>query len=251
MGSPLTFVDLTQNGQLLSAELDPAEGELEWFKGRRMQPSEVFAMFGLQKEASAETAKENAKSDRRSFGCLTMLLSIVALCGWGVGCNQHGKVVATQGVTASQIDADGMRLGPFPLTAAGKVHRLRLWTNGLAQTSVFTQAVIEDDQGPVFDADAEFWDESGVDSDGSWHESDVQSQTDFKLAKAGNYYVRLTADPETAASNVPVNFAIEQGVMHPTPLAVFGWIGLPLGFIFLIAGSSQTTNAVMEGLADD
>lgn len=251
VGSPLTFVDLTQDGQLLSAELDQSEGELEWFQGRRMQPSEVLAMFGLQKEAAAETGKESAKSDRKSFGCLTMLLSVVALCGWGVGCNQHGKVVATQGVTASQIDAEGMRLGPFPLTGVGKVHRLRLWTNGLTETSVFAQAVVEDAEGPVFDTDGEFWDESGVDDDGSWHESDLQSQSDFKLAKAGNYYVRLTADPETAATNAPVSFAIEEGVMHPTPLAVFGWIGLPLGFVFMAAGSPQATKSVMEGLADD
>ena len=251
VGSPLTFADFTQNGQLLSAELDQSEGELEWFSGRRMQPSEVLAMFGLQKEAAAETGKESAKSDRKSFGCLTMILSLVALCGWGVGCNQHGKVVAQQTVNASEIDGEGLRLGPFPLTAAGKVHRLRLGTSGLTETSIFTQAIVEDAEGPVFDTDGEFWDESGVDDDGSWHESDTSSQSDFKLAKAGSYYVRLTADPETAATNAPVSFAIEQGVMHPTPLAIFGWIGLPLGFIFLIAGSSQTTKAVMDGLADD
>jgi hypothetical protein len=251
VGNPLTFADFTISGQLLSAEFDPAEGELEWFRGRRLQPSDVFAMFGLKKEAEAEVGKENVLSDRRKFGCLTQVMALMALCGWIVGCNQHGKVVASQTVSASQIDGDGLRLGPFDLTGAGKVHRLRLSASGFSQSSIFVQALVEDAQGPIFDADGEFWDESGTDSDGAWHESDLSSQSDFKLAKAGPHYVNLIADPETAAAGAPVSVAIEQGVLHSPPLAWFGFLALPIGFCFMVAGAPSTAKAAWQSMSDD
>jgi hypothetical protein len=250
-GSPLNFADFTLQGQLLSAEYDPAQGELEWFRGRRLQPSDVFSMFGLNKEAAVEVGKTNVRADRRKFGCLTQTLALVALVGWGVGCNQHGKIVAQKTVSASEIDGDGLRLGPFPLTAAGKVHRLRLSTSGLTGTSVFAQAVVEDDQGPVFDADGEFWDESGYEDGESWHESDLSSQSDFKLSKAGSHYITLTADPETAAAGAPVSVAIEQGVLHAPPLAWFGFLALPIGFCFMVAGAPETASAAWQSVSDD
>lgn len=247
----MKFADFTMSGQLISAEYDPALGEIEWFQGKRLQPSEVFSMFGLQKEAAAETGKENVRADRRKFGCLTQTLALVALCGWIVGCNQHGKVVAQQTVNASQIDGDGLKLGPFDLQGTGKVHRLRLGASGFSQSSIFVQALVEDADGPVFDADGEFWDESGTDSDGAWHESDLSSQSDFKLTKPGPYYVNLIADPETSAANAPVSIAIEQGVLHPPPLAWFGFLALPIGFCFMVAGAPETTKAAWQSMSDD
>jgi len=35
------------------------------------------------------------------------------------------------------------------------------------------------------------WDESGTDSDGAWHESDLNTSTSFVLVKPGNYFVRV------------------------------------------------------------
>jgi hypothetical protein len=251
VGNPLTFVDFTLSGQLLSAEFDPTEDEMEWFRGRRLQPSEVFALFGLKKEAEVETGKENVRSDRLKFGCLTQVLALVTLVGWGMGCTQHGKVVAQQTVSATQIDGDGLKLGPFDLNATGKVHRLRLSTSGFSQSSLFVQAIVEDGEGPVFDADGEFWDESGTDSEGYWHESDLSSKADFKLAKAGPHYINLIADPETAAAGAPVSVSIEQGVLHPPPLAWFGFLALPIGFCFMIAGAPETTKAAWQSMNGD
>jgi hypothetical protein len=251
VGNPLTFADFTQNGMFLSAEFDPAQGELEWFYGHRLQPSEVFTMFGLHHDAAVEIGKENVRADRLKFGCLTQTLALVALVGWGMGCVQHGKVVAQQTVSASQIDGDGLKLGPFNLTGRGQVHRLRLGASGFSQSSIFVQAVVADAEGPVFDADGEFWDESGYDSDGAWHESDLSSKADFKLSKAGPHYINLIADPETAAAGAPVSVAIEQGVLHPPPLAWFGFLALPVGFCFMVAGAPNTAKAAWQSMSGD
>ncbi|MGC4044683.1 MAG: hypothetical protein QM758_12885 [Armatimonas sp.] len=175
----------------------------------------------------------------------------MALCGWIVGCNQHGKVVAQQNVNASQIDGDGLKLGPFDLQGTGKVHRLRLSSSGFTESSIFVQAVVEDAEGPVFDTDGEFWDESGTDDDGAWHESDLSTYSDFKLAKPGPYYVNLIADPETAAANAPVSVAIEQGVLHPPPLAWFGFVALPIGFCFMVAGAPETAKTAWKSMSND
>jgi len=246
-GHFLRFVDFEGGGGFFSAELDESEQEVEWYRGRRLDESAVFEMFGLKKEAQAATGREDARKDRRGFGCMLVVLALVALIGGcGVGA---GRQVAAGESTAAMIPDEGRRFGPYKLTQVGRVHRLNVETS-LTQTSMWVQAVVEDASGELFDAEREFWDESGTDSDGAWHESDLRASRDFRLAQAGNYYVRLFADPEAAATSAVVRFTLREAVIFPTYLIIFGVFSLVLGGVFLLASSPQTKQKIWEAMDD-
>jgi hypothetical protein len=247
-GQFLRFVDFEGGGGFFSAELDEREYEVEWYRGRRMGESAVFEMFGLKQEAQAAEARAATQKDRRSFGCMLVILALVAFiggCGSGMGAKQVGQGQAV----VSQIPDEGQRFGPYSLTKVGRVHRLTVGTN-LTQTSCWVQAVVEDDSGELLDTEREFWDESGVDSDGAWHESDLRARREFRLTKSGSYYVRLFADPEAAATNAVVQFSLEEGVLFPTYLIVFGVFSLVIGGLFMLAGAPDTRQKIWEAMDD-
>lgn len=236
-GDRARYADFRAGQTIFSLEWEDFDGQ-EWYRGRQMPDSEVLAMFGLRTLAEAQERVETVKKDRAGFGCLLIVLSILSLIGWGVALNQRGRVVSTQSAMAASIPEEGIVFEPIYLTPNAKVHRMRLSTSGLSQTSLWAQAVLEDDQGPVLDADGEFWDETGYD-DGYWHEWVTESYQDFRVAKAGFYRVRLRADPEQPSSASPATVRIEAGVLYPPYLAWYGFIALGLGFVFLAAGGSS------------
>ena len=248
-GSRNQFVDLEGGGGFFGAEIG-SDGEVEWFRGRRMEEATILEMFGLKKEAEVAVGKQNARADRSKFGCLTSVLALVALFGGCAGSMNAGKVVASGSSVVSQIPADGKVFGPYNLTKANKVHRLKVSTS-ISQTSVWVQAVVEDKAGELFDTQADMWDETGYDDEGSWHEYSLNSSKDFKVAQPGQYFVRLYAEPEPAAANATVNFALEEGVMYPTYLIAFGVAGLILGIIFVCAGAPDKTKQVWASMSDD
>lgn len=250
-GDEIRFVDAASSGgAIYSVEVDPQTGEVEWFRGRRVGEKSVYQMFGLNQEVTRVNKREVTLKDRRFFGALVLTLSLVSLILYGVA-RGRGAVAAQDSVAASQIPEEGRRFGPYHLTDAGRVHRLHLSTQMLG-TSVWVQAVLENEKaGAMFGADEEFWDESGSDSDGAWHEWVLESRKEFRLAKAGDVYVRLFADPEAAATNVPVSFKVEKNVMYPLHFLTFGLIALPIGLGFLIASASSTTSAAWAGMSTD
>lgn len=236
-GDQLRYVDMEGGGGFYSAEL-PGDGTAEWFRGQRLDSRAVYALFDLREMIAHEEKRDQARQGRRFFGIVCLLAGLTALLGWGCS-GSRAKVVAQDSVVVSQIGPEGVRKGPYHLSAVGRVHRLRV-SSSLTQTSTWVQAVLEDDTaGELFDVTGDLWDESGTDSDGAWHEYDLHSQSDFRLARAGNVYVRLYAEPEAAArsAGAPVSFVIEQGVLYPTYLATFGIVSVIVGGLFFATGS--------------
>jgi len=39
-------------------------------------------------------------------------------------------------------------------------------------------------------------------------------------------------------------------VLHPPPLAWFGFLALPIGFCFMVAGAPETTKAAWQSMSD-
>jgi predicted RNA-binding Zn-ribbon protein involved in translation (DUF1610 family) len=240
LGEQIQYADMENGPQFVSGEISP-DGEMEWFRGIRLNDREVLTHFGQQHLVTELNRREERQKGQSSFGCLTMLVAILAFFLAGMsGCNK-GKIIASGSLPASQIDSEvGRRFGPYKLTQANRVYRLRVSTS-LSSSSMVVQGVIENaDASPFFDVDGELWDESGYDSDGSWHESELNVAREFRLDQPKEVYVRLYADPEAQAANAPVSFALEEGVMHWGPLVIFGVAGSVIGFIWLcIAGSSK------------
>jgi Domain of unknown function (DUF4178) len=247
VGESSAYADFGSGSSIFSVE--QASDGIEWFRGRRLEAAEVYTLFGLKEEVKAEIRQEEVQTDRRRFGCLWLNLSLLAFFLCSLASGIKGRQVAEGQLTADQVSENGSVVGPFSLTKTGAPHRLYLASGGLSQTSVWVQGVLEDASGPVFEAEQEFWDETGYD-DGQWHEWVTESQADFRLAKAGEFRVRIYADPEAAAATVPVSVRIYEGVAHATPFAWFGGIGLVLGTCFWLGGAPGARKSLAEAMQD-
>jgi hypothetical protein len=236
------------DGWVYSMETDPRNGSVEWFRGRRLDDRAVFTLFDMRDLLAAQDRRDIALRDRRTFGLLLLVLSIAGFIFWGVG-SGSGRMVAQDTVMASQVGEEGLRLGPYHLSSAGRVHRLVVSTS-LSSTSMWVQAVVEHpESGALFDTEGEFWDESGSDDEGPWHEWSLDSRKEFRLERPGDLYVRVFADPEASAANAPISFKLEENVMYPTYFLIFSLAALPLGVVFLIASSSGVAAKAWHGMA--
>jgi hypothetical protein len=234
----LMYVDLRAGDTRYSMERYSDNTE-EWFRGKQVDEGEVYTYFGLYGAAEQSRKRDETLRGRRLFGVSCLVAAIIALIGWGLS-SSPGRVVAKGETTLGAI-RDGAVFGPHHLADAGRVHRLRLSTN-VQSSSAWVQAVLEDQTvGELFDTDGEFWDESGSDDEGPWHEYNSESQTDFVLSKPSDLSVRLIGSPDIAASGAPVSYVIEEGVLYPSYLGTFGLLALLAGLIFLIAGASENT----------
>nr|WP_309685345.1 DUF4178 domain-containing protein [Armatimonas sp.] len=247
VGERSPFADFASGNTIYSVE--EASDGIEWFRGRRLDAAEVYTFFGLHAEVKQEVQKEEVQADRRRFGCLWLTLSLAAFCIFAVASGINGRPIYSAQLTADKIADEGSVVGPFTLKHIGFPHRLYLASGSLSQTSVWVQGVMEDASGPIFEAEQEFWDETGYD-DGPWHEWVTESKTDFRLAKAGNFRIRLYADPEVAASTTPITVRVYEGGLHATPLAWFGGIGLVLGTCIWLKGAPGTRKNLTEALQD-
>ena len=247
-GDRLRYVDMEGGGGFFSAEIGGDDGAVEWFRGRRLDDRAVYTLFDLRELIADLDRRAAAARSRRSFGLLCLAVALAALIGWGVA-RGRGRVVAQGSAAIANVPQEGTRFGPYRLTAAGRVHRLRVSSN-LSQSAAWVQAVIEtEDAGELFDTAGELWDETGYDDEGRWHEYRLQSQSDFRLAREGDVYVRVYAEPDTAAAAAgTVSFAIEEGVLYPTYLGSFGALSLVLGCVFFLTGAAGATQQTWQGM---
>lgn len=232
IGERVPYADFRVGETVLSAEWD--HGEVEWFRGRRLDSTQVLEMFGLKQMAAEQERIQNTTKDRARFGCVSVVLAILAFSSFAWALNVPGRTVAVQSTTADKIPETGLPLPKLWLGPGGRVHRLELTTNGLSSSSLWVQAILEDDAGAVADHDAEFWDESGYDEDGVWHEWDFSSRTEFRVSKPGFHQVRLKADPELAGSTAPVTVRVAAAAMDPAPLLWYGFFASIVATVSLI-----------------
>lgn len=246
-GERLRYVDLDgPGGTMYSGEIAEDTGVMEWFQGNRLDDRAILVFFGLTHMITEMDRRGAKKNQQGFFGCITIVLAVVALifCGFA---GSRGKVIAQGSSTAAVVGEDGKRFGPYKLTQVNRVYRLRV-SSAMTSTSMWVQGVVENsDASPFFDVDQEFWDESGSDSDGAWHEWVLDASKDFRLDQPREVYVRLFADPEAAAANAPISFAIEEGVMDYGPFLAYGLTGIGIGIIFLIMAGSG--GKVWDGMA--
>ena len=249
-GDVVRYVEMEAGDSVVSAE--PMEdGTVEWYRGRRLDDRAVYTYFDLRELITALDRREQTLKGRKGFGLICLLSALIALFGWGAAFGR-GPVVGEGSTALSAIPAEGLRFGPFALNAANRVHRLRVSSN-LSQSSAWVQAMVEEEgAGELFGVDGDFWDETGYDSDGAWHEYNLQSVSNFRLSEPGKIYVRLYAEraPGAAPVDATVSFALEEKGLHSTYLGTFGILSLLAGGAFLIAGSPDTSQKVWQSMKD-
>ena len=248
-GKRVYYVGATRGAEFFSVEW--TEDAIEFYRGRFLSERQVYTYFGLTDLLRALDRRDETIRSRRWFGAFCIGLSLVLLIIW-VQTFFSGQVAPNGrgSVTLAQATGNGVRFGPIPLKAVNRVHRIEV-SGRMSEESNWVQAILEDpDQKELISAEQDMWDESGVDSDGRWHESELRASADFVLVKPGNYYVRLFAEPEpgkTPSSTASASFELRERAMTPLWPGLVAFLALFVGIGYLVAGSSgaslQTTSA--------
>jgi hypothetical protein len=253
-GKQVRYCDMGLGSRFYCVEW--TEDEIEYYRGRFVDERQVYSMFGLRNALAALERRGKLLLSRKWFGGVCIAASIAGFLLWAIALGGGTPISSGRGtILANQaVGENGVRYGPIPLRAVGRVHRIEINGN-MREQSVWLAAVLEDeDQSELISVDREMWDESGTDSDGYWHESDLHASGDFVLRKPGNYYLRLYAEPEpgrTLGSDVMASFTIKEKALAPLFPGLFAFAALAVGFISLIAGSPSTVAQLKAAAASD
>ena len=249
VGDQMQYIDAKRMNTFYSVEW--TEDSIEYYRGKYLSDREVYKAFDLKELLEGLERRDRARASRAKFAVVCIGTSVVAFIFWGMSLGM-GTLISQNSVSVDQIGPEGKRFGPIKLDPANRVHRLEV--NGqMTESSAWVSGVVETAQGDeFFNAQGDFWDESGTDSDGYWHESDLNASTEFVVTKPGDYYVRLYAEKDTpAASGQVAGYRLFGGVLYPHYLLAFGICALIVSIIFFAMANPETVKNMAEAASDD
>jgi hypothetical protein len=241
VGDQIAYIEAQRGNARYSVEY--TKDEIELFEGQALSDAEVWTAFG--REDLVEKAKQTVEwnSAYRVLAIFCSLLAVLSLfAALAAGCT--GETLTTQQVQVSQGEEKVEPIGPITMAQPDKVHRINLKAGGLPVNNwAVVDVSIRGQEGELYLFSGEFWDEEGRDSDGYWHESDLNASHLFKLETSGEYYLDLSMEEATIQS-LPVTVTVEQGLWLGRYFVIFMIICVVLVFIFFslskrrLAGSS-------------
>jgi len=225
--------------------------EIEFYRGRLLSEREVFHHFNLKAQIAALDATEGRRRSQKVFALVCLILAVLSFILWGISLTGGKRVSQASVPVASVPQPDGLRLGPITLDPGMHVHRLII--RGLMKdASAWVAGVLETTDGTeLIGTQRDFWDESGYDSEGYWHEADLRAQTDFVVKQPNPYYIHLYAEPDTpSALSQTIGYELRGGVIYPAYFLHYGVLTLILSIIFFCVSSPEILKKVAES-ADD
>lgn len=253
LGRPSQFVDATSGNIIYSIEQTP--DAVEYYKGHFVDERQVFTIFGQTELLRRLDIRERVLKSRRSFGATLLGLGLVAFFLWCFALASGGRLVpgASGSIRLNTVGDDGVKFGPFALKTVDRVYRLEI-SGRMREQSNWVSAVLEDEaEQELIPVDRDMWDESGYDSDGSWHESDLEASTNFVLKKPGNYFIRVYAEPEPGRQpddNVEASFRLREQVWYPNYVGYYTLVAMLVGIGFLMAGSPSQMKSAWQKMKE-
>jgi hypothetical protein len=245
-GDRVNYLDAGSSKQLYSVQW--SANEIEFFRGHQVSAREVFSAFGLTEELRAV---ERVQLGRRSANIFTLVCLVCALISsmlWFGSGPRSGKLIAWGTYPISSIGTEGVRLGPFNLNPADKVHCLTVHGT-MTQSSAWIQGVVETAQGDeLLEAQGDFWDESGYD-DSHWHEWYLASHSYFMARTTGPYYIRLYAERENAAGSYgDAGYQLSSGATYPNYLGWYAALAISLATLFFIIANGEKMKEIGDSM---
>jgi hypothetical protein len=237
-GQRAHYIDAGYGNHLYSVEW--TDDEIEYYKGENTTWREVLTAFGMKRNLEILEGVQRRKFSHNVFATVCLLLSFVALLLWG-GVGSRGTLISQGSVPLVSVNREtGARFGPINLDPSRPVHQLSIWAN-MSQSSAWVAGVLEAADGAeLVGTQRDFWDETGYDDEGRWHEYDLRSDTNFAARHPGPYYIRLYVEPDANSGNYQnVGYELRAGILHSTYLGIFGTAGLLMALWFYWWGSLQ------------
>jgi hypothetical protein len=228
------------------------EDEIGYYRGRPLAPRDIFVAFGLKQQMQALEAAERVRRSRNYLAVVCLVMGLIALTAW-LATLTGGRLIAQDSVPISAATGEeGARFGPFTLDPKLRIYRLIVRAN-LSSTSSWAAGRLELADGRTLsETEGDFYDESGYDDEGYWHDSDLESRTDFIINSPGPYYVRLYTEPDNnAAASQMVGYELRGGVVYPTYLILYGIIMLALSLLLFLVANPKIVQTVKEMSEDD
>jgi hypothetical protein len=220
----------------LRYSVEYSRDEIELLEGSAISDLTVWRAFGRQD--LVEKTIEDSKRKRQYLSMAGICAVFILLsCMGGVFTTLTGRKLVTQEI---QVSAAERAVGPFEVTAPGRVHKVSLRARGLPVNSwaVVDVSVLDEEDQEYYLAGSEFWDEEGRDSDGYWHESDLAASHLFIPDTAGQYTLYLVMD-EATVQTVDVEVTVKSGVWLGRYFVILGVLCAALCFLFIVMGSGR------------
>jgi len=199
VGERIKYLEAVRGSARYSVEY--TKDEIELLEGRALSALEVWRAFGREDLVERALQEEKVKGRYRllaiacgifaAFGCLGLFFSFIS-----------GRRLMTQEVRLT-TGGEAQVVGPFEVTLPERPHRIALESAPLPTNNwvVVDVSVIDTQENEIYLFSAEFWDEEGRDSDGYWHENDLDGSGLFRPDEAGQYRLALSVEEATVGSS--------------------------------------------------
>ena len=214
--------------------IDPSTSaikEIEFFREKPISKARLLDAFAMNPSVL------EVKKHYEHWGFVKNL-AFVAAIGMGLlilMAYGAGKEIFQQTISVSEtLDKEVLSL-PVEVSEAG-LYRLKLGASSLAnETEIYVFAYILDDgEKPINVVDTDFYYYTGVDSEGRWTESDMESSQAFQIHQPGTYYIQLYTNQERVSPSGTISVALVKGIWLKRYFAV-GLIGFICLWIFAYA----------------
>jgi hypothetical protein len=235
------FVDARRLGTDYSVEWTTER--VEFYRGRPLSEREVLGLFNLRAEIAALDVLLRKRRARQLFGGYALALSLFAFIA-GTAALTSGRVVNETTVPLESVSKEGVRFQIGRLDPGKHIHRLRI-SGAMTEASAWVAGVLEAADGTeLIGTQRDFWDESGTDSDGYWHESDLSAQTDFVVRNPGPYSVRLYVERDASRGSFRnVGYRLLEGVLYPGYYFTYAVVALLIAVLIFALSSKKATTA--------
>jgi hypothetical protein len=246
VGETLEYIDAEWGGKRYSAEVTPTE--LELHEGKAMTEVEVWQAFGRDDLIKQVEKVEAGRKPFQFLMAVAALLMLLSCCGSFYATLSGETLLPAQSVTLTPGEA-GKQIIPFEVKSPGAVHQISLQTSLPTNSWAEVEVSVFDTQNNEFDLSAkEFWDETGSDDEGPWHENDLSSSHLFMPDEAGPYQVQIAMD-EATVSSLTVQVTVEDNIILSRYFILYAVICGGLVVLFYVLAyrkSSQAVNLVKE-----
>lgn len=238
--------------------------EVEFYRSQEISKLELAQIFGFsdfvkEAEREEELRRDYATLSYIPFGVAFILGVFLISSFFG------GSRVFHQAVKAYELD-DGLELGPFRLTATGRVHAISLSSSIQDNSNLWVGLeLLNSERDAINAAEGDFWRESGYDSDGRWSEQFTSTSKYFRLENSGSYYLRVFAEGDPGKESINGNSSVVVEVREKLLLTRYFLVGalLSLGFgislrmyrsanpIYLVVGLMSVVWFLISRMRDD
>ena len=203
-----------------SYTVEQGDGWKEFSAERKISKEELYK--ALEGNPFIDTYQERDKGFS-TIRKITSAAAAVAFLVFLISLFSDGTPISTTKVDTKDIDKkEGYLSEPIKIEDTGTNYNIEWSVNFKSSQNQGMYVVVElldNDKNVINAVESDFWYETGMDSEGSWTESETSSSKYFKFTEEGNYFARIYAQTDSTyfnelnGSQAIINFSVNEGAL--------------------------------------